>query len=109
MKRRWRKLGKGRNNRTDIELVVRAVNVVVNNDRGNHNSRHVLKGEEAEAEFRRFWCRYPDMLGRNRLLAMFCPQVRIRIGVIFPDSFRKLGYWFRYLIRIRVRILFSEL
>jgi len=71
VKRRWKKLGKGRNDRTDIELVLRAVNVVVNNDR---DTRQLVK-EEAEAEFRRFWIRHRDVLGRNRLLAMFCPQV----------------------------------
>jgi hypothetical protein len=71
VKRRWKKLGKGRNDRTDIELVLRAVNVVVNNDR---DSRQILR-EEAEAEFRRFWTRHKDVVGRNRLLAMFCPQV----------------------------------
>jgi DNA helicase MCM9 len=71
VKRRWKKLGKGRNDRTDIDLVLRAINVVVNNQRGG---RELVK-EEAEAEFRSFWCRHRDLLGRNRLLAMFCPQV----------------------------------
>jgi hypothetical protein len=73
VKRRWKKLGKGRNDRTDIELVLRAVNVVVNNDR---DTRQILR-EEAEAEFRRFWTRHKDVVGRNRLLAMFCPQVSL--------------------------------
>jgi hypothetical protein len=73
VKRRWKKLGKGRNDHTDIELVLRAVNVVVNNDR---DTRQILR-EEAEAEFRRFWTRHKDVVGRNRLLAMFCPQVSL--------------------------------
>ena len=71
MKRRWKKLGKGRNDRTDIDLVLQAVNVVVNNDRG---SRELVR-EEVEEEFRKFWLRHTDIVGRNRLLAMFCPQV----------------------------------
>ena len=71
VKRRWKKLGKGRNDRTDIDLVLQAVNVVVNNDRG---SRELVR-EEVEEEFRKFWLRHTDIVGRNRLLAMFCPQV----------------------------------
>lgn len=76
VKRRWKKLGRGRNDRTDIELVIQAVNVVVNNERGNSE----LVKEEAEEEFRRFWASHRDIAGRNLLLTMFCPQAGLYLS-----------------------------
>ena len=73
MKRRWKKLGKGRNERTDIDLVIQANSIQVNNDQKLQG----LQGQEMEAEIKEFWEKHKGMVGRNKLLAMFCPQERI--------------------------------
>lgn len=71
VKRRWKKLGKGKNDRTDIDLVIQANSVQVNNQKQLH--AHI--SQEMEQEIKLFWEQNKDMDGRNKLLSMFCPQV----------------------------------
>ena len=57
----------------DIEIVLKANNVIVNNDQRSS----VALTEELKREFEEFWdkYRYNPLTGRNEILASFCPQV----------------------------------
>ena len=51
--------------------MIQANSVQVNNDKKLQGS----VGQEMEVEIRQFWDQYRDMVGRSKLLSMFCPQV----------------------------------
>ena len=72
--RRWKPLGKAAEDKTDVSLCIKAMNITVSNS--NVISSAVLT-EEAEREFRAFWsqARHRDVLGRAQLVSLFCPQV----------------------------------
>ena len=54
-------------------MVLRAIDVEVSNDRGVNR----IMAEETEEEFREFWRRSEnrDLVGRDKILTAFCPQV----------------------------------
>ena len=72
--RRWKPLGKAAEDKTDVSLCIKAMNITVSNS--NVISSAVLT-EEAEREFRALWsqARHRDVLGRAQLVSLFCPQV----------------------------------
>ena len=73
VKKRWKAFSKIPEERTGISLAIKALNVNVQN---NVVSNVIVK-TDAEKEFRAFWRKHEnrDVLGRNRLLSFFCPQV----------------------------------
>jgi len=73
VRKRWKPLGKHSEERTDISLTLKALNISVQNS----VNTSVMQVEEAEKEFRTFWSKHEnrDVLGRNTLLSYFCPQV----------------------------------
>jgi len=73
VKRRWNGLGKGPEERTELELAIKGLNITVCNTKG----LNPMVADEAEEEFRQFWSLpgHHDLAGRNKLLSYFCPQV----------------------------------
>ncbi|XP_053192724.1 DNA helicase MCM9 [Scomber japonicus] len=71
MCQRWKPLYDG--NRCDVELVLKANNIEVN----NQHAGSALLMEEVEKEFEDFWDSYKHnpMAGRNQILLSLCPQV----------------------------------
>ena len=80
---RWHPLGKGENGITDIELALSANYLKVTNDQSADGRRI---SEEHIQEFRTFWSTdesasfgpsygYLPLIGRDKILASFCPQV----------------------------------
>lgn len=70
--RRWKPQHLG--NKLDIELVVKANSVQVNNDQRSI----MLITPEIKSQFKDFWTEYKDtpLLGRDVILKSICPQVR---------------------------------
>ena len=66
-------------------MVLRAIDVEVNNDRGVNR----IMAEETEEEFREFWRRSEnrDLVGRDKILTAFCPQV---ISIRTIENFNSL-------------------
>ena len=73
VKKRWKAFSKNPEDRTDISLAIKALNVNVR----NNVVSNVMVTTDAEKEFRDFWSKHEnrDVLGRNHLLSFFCPQV----------------------------------
>ncbi|XP_077366495.1 DNA helicase MCM9 isoform X2 [Festucalex cinctus] len=71
MCQRWKPFYDG--SRCDVELVLKANNVEVNNQQGAAS----LLIEDAQKEFKEFWERYKcdPLAGRNQILLSLCPQV----------------------------------
>ena len=72
--RRWHPLGKGQEGKTDIELAIKANHLEVHND---VSTKHIIS-EELVDEFKRFFeVEHKDkpLIGRDKILASFCPQV----------------------------------
>ncbi|XP_062292950.1 DNA helicase MCM9 [Scomber scombrus] len=71
MCQRWKPLYDG--SRCDVELVLKANNIEVN----NQHAGSALLMEEVEKEFEDFWDSYKHnpMAGRNQILSSLCPQV----------------------------------
>nr|XP_057939162.1 DNA helicase MCM9 [Doryrhamphus excisus] len=71
MCQRWKPFFDG--SRCDVELVLKANNVEVNNQRGGAD----LLMEDVQKEFEEFWefHRNDPMTGRNQILLSLCPQV----------------------------------
>lgn len=69
--RRWKVLTLG--SRGDVELVVKANNLLVT----NHQKTARLITDDARAKFKLFWDRYKyrPLIGRDIILASFCPDV----------------------------------
>jgi len=73
VKRRWNGLGKGPEERTELDLAIKGLNITVCNNKG----LNTMVADEAEEEFKRFWslpCNQ-DLSGRNKILSYFCPEV----------------------------------
>lgn len=70
--RRWKPPSNGK--KLDIELVLRANHVQVNNDQRSI----MLVTPEIKAQFRNFWDEHKEkpLAGRDIILKSFCPQVR---------------------------------
>uniref|UniRef100_UPI00398EB161 DNA helicase MCM9 isoform X2 n=1 Tax=Pristiophorus japonicus TaxID=55135 RepID=UPI00398EB161 len=68
---RWKPLTQG--SRCDLELVLKANNLEVNNEQPTG----VVIDEDVRKEFKDFWENYKDdpLAGRNEILASICPQV----------------------------------
>ncbi|XP_048387757.1 DNA helicase MCM9 isoform X2 [Stegostoma tigrinum] len=68
---RWKPLSQG--SRCDLELVLKANNLEVNNEQPTG----VIIDEDVQKEFENFWKNYKDdpLAGRNEILASLCPQV----------------------------------
>ncbi|XP_051880642.1 DNA helicase MCM9 isoform X2 [Pristis pectinata] len=68
---RWRPLTQ--DSRCDLELVLKANNLEVNNEQPTG----VVIDEDIQKEFEEFWENYKDdpLAGRNEILASLCPQV----------------------------------
>ena len=58
---------------TDIELVLKANHITVNND---IQSKHLLSTEQIQ-KFKKFWAenQVDPLKARNEILSSFCPQV----------------------------------
>lgn len=80
---RWHPLGRGENGITDIELALSANYLKVTNDQSADGRRI---SDEHIQEFRTFWSQdenvtvgpsygYLPLIGRDKILASFCPQV----------------------------------
>ncbi|XP_078398313.1 DNA helicase MCM9 isoform X1 [Cetorhinus maximus] len=68
---RWKPLSQ--DSRCDLELVLKANNLEVNNEQPSG----VIIDEDVRKEFENFWENYKDdpLAGRNEILASLCPQV----------------------------------
>ncbi|XP_043540329.1 DNA helicase MCM9 isoform X1 [Chiloscyllium plagiosum] len=68
---RWKPLSQ--DSRCDLELVLKANNLEVNNEQPTG----VIIDEDVQKEFENFWKNYKDdpLAGRNEILASLCPQV----------------------------------
>ena len=73
VKQRWNPLGNQQEEKTVVELVLKAHNLWVQNS----ETCNIVDAEEAEEEFRNYWSRPEnmDVVGRNRLVASFCPEL----------------------------------
>ena len=73
VKKRWKAFSKNPEDRTDISLAIKALNVNVQ----NNVISNAIVTTDAEKEFKAFWKKHEnrDVLGRNQLLSFFCPQV----------------------------------
>ncbi|TRY70613.1 hypothetical protein TCAL_02324 [Tigriopus californicus] len=73
VKRRWYEMGRAHDGRTEIGLCLKANFIEVNNDQ---KSRHLVNPDQV-LEFEDFWQAHAHspLVGRNKLLASFCPQV----------------------------------
>eukprot|EP00112_Aurelia_sp_Birch-Aquarium-sp1_P008185 Seg1899.4 transcript_id=Seg1899.4/GoldUCD/mRNA.D3Y31 product="DNA helicase MCM9" protein_id=Seg1899.4/GoldUCD/D3Y31 len=69
--RRWKPVYN--NSKCEIELAIRANNLVVNNDQRSS----VTLTEDMKREFDEFWQRHElhPLMGRNELLSSLCPQI----------------------------------
>ena len=66
-------MGKGPEERTELDLTIKGLNITVCNNKGVNT----MVADEAEEEFKRFWslpCNQ-DLAGRNKILSYFCPEV----------------------------------
>ena len=82
VKQRWDPFGNQQDGKNMVELVLKAHNLSVQ----NHETCNIVDAEEAEEEFSNYWSRPEnlDVVGRNRLIASFCPEL---VGLYIP----KLG------------------
>ena len=73
VKKRWKPLGKSVEERTEIKLTIKAMNISVQNS----VTSNVIVADQAEMEFKQFWSQHEnrDVIGRNKILSFFCPQV----------------------------------
>ena len=73
VKKRWKPFSKNSEDRSDISLAIKALNVNVQ----NNVVASVIVTADAEKEFTIFWSKHEnrDVLGRNQLLSFFCPKV----------------------------------
>ena len=73
VKKRWKPLGKSAEERTEIKLTIKAMNISVQNS----VTSNVIVADQAEKEFEQFWSQHEnrDVIGRNKILSYFCPQV----------------------------------
>ena len=71
VKKRWKPFSKNSEDRSDISLAIKALNVNVQ----NNVVASVIVTADAEKEFTIFWSKHEnrDVLGRNQLLSFFCP------------------------------------
>ena len=82
VKQRWDPFGNQQDGKNMVELVLKAHNLSVQ----NHETCNIVDAEEAEEEFSKYWSRPEnlDVVGRNKLIASFCPEL---VGLYIP----KLG------------------
>ena len=73
VKQRWNPLGNQQEEKTVVELVLKAHNLWVQNS----ETSNIVDAEEAEREFSDYWSRPEnrDVVGRNKLVASFCPEL----------------------------------
>ena len=73
VKQRWSPLGNQQEEKTVVELVLKAHNLWVQNS----ETSNIVDAEEAEREFSDYWSRPEnrDVVGRNKLVASFCPDL----------------------------------
>ena len=73
VKQRWNPLGNQLEEKNVVELVLQAHNLTVQNS----ETCNIVDAEEAEEEFSDYWSRPEnlDVLGRNKLVASFCPEL----------------------------------
>ena len=93
VKQRWDPFGNQQDGKNMVELVLKAHNLSVQ----NHETCNIVDAEEAEEEFSNYWSRPEnlDVVGRNRLIASFCPEL---VGLYIPKlgkSVSKLSYYER--------------
>ena len=88
VKRRWQPFI--RDQRSNLELVVKANYVQVNNEVKMNNSVN----EELADDFKKFWSHHSStpLIGRNIILSSFCPQVRTWVLIDSWIRFNKQKY-----------------
>ena len=73
VQQRWNPLGNQQDEKNVVELVLKAHHLSVQ----NKETFNILDAEEAEEEFNNYWSRPEnlDVVGRNKLIASFCPEL----------------------------------
>ena len=99
VKRRWKQFNKHSEDRTEVSLCIKAVNVIPLNN-ATRDSFNVLAVEKAEAEFKQFWSQTEnvDVFGRHKLMSYFCPQVyglymvKLAVAVVLAGGVEKVDF-----------------